>query len=122
MAQAPCCRTTSLRAWYALKPSSKESPCAPASAAAAALSGDGLVAAVGVIAVKAIMTRSTCRAQAAPIDPFVRDELVTDMRASARSIREEKRWVRMRFVEIEGRARAAGGVGGFSIVGLLLLF
>ena len=121
MAQAPCCRTTSLRVGYALKPSSMERPCAPASAAAAALSGDGLVAAVGVIAVKAIVTSSTCRAQTAPIDPFVRDELVTDMRAAASSIGEEKRGVRMWLVEIEGRARAAGGVGGFSIVGLLLL-
>ena len=49
-----------------------------------------LVAAVGVIAVKAIMTRSTCRAQTAPIDPFVRDKLVADMRASARPVREEE--------------------------------
>ena len=80
-----------------------------------------MVAAVGVIAVKAIVTSSTCRAQTAPIDPFVGDELVTDMRASASSIGEEKRGVRMRLVKIEGRARAAGGVGGFSIVWLLLL-
>ncbi len=78
-----------------------------------------MVAAVGVIAVKAVMTRSTCRAQTTPIDPFVRDELVTDMRASASSIGEEERGVRMRFVKVERRARAAGGVGRFSIVRLL---
>ncbi len=80
-----------------------------------------MLAAVGVIAVETIVTRSTFRAQTATIDPFVRDKLVADMRASARSVREEKRWIRMRFVEIESRARAAGGVGRFSIVGLLPL-
>ena len=79
-----------------------------------------MVAAVGVITVKPVMTRSTCRAQAAPIDPFVRDEFVTDVRASASPVWEEKRWVRMWLVEVEGRARAAGGVGRFSLVGLLL--
>ena len=78
-----------------------------------------MLAAVRVIAIETIVTRSTCRAQTAPIDAFVRDEFVADMRASARSVREEKRWIRMRFVKIESRARAAGGVGRFPIVGLL---